>query len=209
LAHTHFAAGNLEEAESFFQQAEQIWTTNDPGQSTLTSFWSARYTELLLDLGKIDEVQSRGSKALKRSSETQGLALDVAFDYLCMSFSSLAQKNYSEAGEHLQITLDLLREAGRIDDIPMVLIPRAKLSRETSSFKAARRDLDTTLRMATRAEMRLFECDAHLEYARLAIAEGKPDAALPHFQSAEALVAACGYHRRDGEVAELRGKLGL
>jgi hypothetical protein len=57
--------------------------------------------------------------------------------------------------------------------------------------------------------MRLFECDAHLEYARLAIAEGKPDSALPHFKSAEQLVAACGYHRRDGELADLRDKLGL
>ena len=39
------------------------------------------------------------------------------------------------------------------------------------------------MRLAKRCGMRLHECDAHLEYARLALAEGKPDAALPHFQS--------------------------
>ena len=57
--------------------------------------------------------------------------------------------------------------------------------------------------------MRLHECDAHLEYARLALAEGNPDAALPHFQSADALVTECGYHRRDPELLDLKEKLGL
>ncbi len=65
------------------------------------------------------------------------------------------------------------------------------------------------MRIATRSGMRLHECDAHLEYARLALAEGRPDAARVNLKSAEALVSECGYHRRDGEVAELKEELGL
>ena len=52
-----------------------------------------------------------------------------------------------------------------------------------------------------------FQCDAHLGYARLALAEGTPDAGRVHLESAKALVSACGYHRRDGEVEELEEAL--
>ena len=45
-------------------------------------------------------------------------------------------------------------------------------------------------------KMKLFLCDAHLEYAR------------PHLEAAAALVDECGYHRRDREVAELRQQIG-
>jgi hypothetical protein len=65
------------------------------------------------------------------------------------------------------------------------------------------------MRLAKRCGLRLFECDAHLESACLEIKQGQPDAARAHVKSAGALVSACGYHRRDGEVAELKEELGL
>ena len=64
--------------------------------------------------------------------------------------------------------------------------------------------------MAERGGMRLFQCDAHLGYARLALAEGGSQAdARASLDKAEALVRETGYHRRDGEVAELEKALGL
>ena len=64
--------------------------------------------------------------------------------------------------------------------------------------------------MAERGGMRLHQCDAHLGYARLALAEGGSQAdARAHLQSAKELIQACGYHRRDGEVEALEEKLGL
>lgn len=70
-----------------------------------------------------------------------------------------------------------------------------------------RGDLAETMRLATRCGMQLFECEAHLEYTRLALAENKPDDALPHLRSAEGLVDACGYHRRETDIADLKEKL--
>jgi hypothetical protein len=65
------------------------------------------------------------------------------------------------------------------------------------------------MRIATRSGMRLFECDAHLGYARLILAEGGSRAdARAALDKAETLVRETGYHRRDGDVAELREKLG-
>lgn len=66
---------------------------------------------------------------------------------------------------------------------------------------------DEAMRIATRSGMRLFKCDAHLEYARLAIKQGQPDTARKHVESAASLVSECGYHRRDGEVEALRKEL--
>jgi hypothetical protein len=104
--------------------------------------------------------------------------------------------------------VDGLREAGQLWMLPYGLLARAAFFREVGEYEKSRRDLDEVMRIAKRCGMRLFECDAHLEYARLTLSEGNPNAALPHFQSAEALVIECGYHRRDPEIAELREKLG-
>jgi hypothetical protein len=55
--------------------------------------------------------------------------------------------------------------------------------------------------------MRLHQADCHLEYARLYLAQGKPDQARQHLATAKAMIEDMGYHRRDGEVAELEGAL--
>ncbi len=61
---------------------------------------------------------------------------------------------------------------------------------------------------AKRGEMRLFQCDAHLEYARLALAEGDRETAREHVAEARRLVEETGYGRRRPEVEELEGKVG-
>ena len=57
--------------------------------------------------------------------------------------------------------------------------------------------------------MRLHEADARLEEARLALAEGDRAAAGRALEIARRLVDACGYARREPEVAELAGVLDL
>jgi hypothetical protein len=77
------------------------------------------------------------------------------------------------------------------------------LFREISDFAAAGRDLDEAMRIAKRSEMRLFQCDAHLEYARLALAEGDKDQARGRVAEARRLVDETGYGRRRPEVEAL------
>ena len=62
------------------------------------------------------------------------------------------------------------------------------------------------MRIAKRSEMRLFQCDAHLEYARLALAEGDKEA-RGHVTEARRLVDETGYGRRRPEVEELEAQL--
>jgi hypothetical protein len=56
--------------------------------------------------------------------------------------------------------------------------------------------------------MRLHEADAHLEWTRLRLATGDREAARRHLDLARDLVRACGYGRRESEVAWLDGRLG-
>ncbi len=91
--------------------------------------------------------------------------------------------------------------------LPRGLLARAALFRETGDALAARRDLDEAMRIARRGEMRLFQCDAHLESARLALAQRDRENARKDLAAASDLVQATGYGRRKPEVAELEARL--
>ncbi len=55
----------------------------------------------------------------------------------------------------------------------------------------------------------LVNADCHLEWARLDLAQGDRDKAREHWATAKAMVERMGYHRRDGEVAEIAQQLGV
>jgi hypothetical protein len=57
--------------------------------------------------------------------------------------------------------------------------------------------------------MRLHECDAHLEWARLCRDQGDLDAARRHVARARVLVKETGYGRREREMGWLEGVLEL
>ena len=63
------------------------------------------------------------------------------------------------------------------------------------------------MRIVKRSEMRLHECDAHLEYARLALAEGAKEEAREQVAAARRLVEETGYGRRRPEVEELEAQV--
>lgn len=96
-----------------------------------------------------------------------------------------------------------LREAGQLDDLPRGLLARAHLRRLTGEVAAARRDLDEVREIAGRGGMRLHQTDLALEETRLALSTGDPAAAATALDTARALVAETGYHRRDPDIAGL------
>jgi hypothetical protein len=56
-------------------------------------------------------------------------------------------------------------------------------------------------------ERRLYLADCHLKSARLALATGDRDSARKAWETAKAMIEEMGYHRRDGELAELEARL--
>ncbi len=123
-----------------------------------------------------------------------------------------------------------LRASGQSDYVPRGLLARAAFRRAVGDWDGAARDLDEVEEIAEPGPMRLYLCDLALERARLALARREafaplnglvepspPPPALPdaaeaarlmeaarkELDAARKLIAECGYHRRDEELAEL------
>ncbi|MGI9418257.1 MAG: TIR domain-containing protein [Geminicoccaceae bacterium] len=208
LAHICHQAGEQEKAIALFDEAEVIQSSIDSQHPRLYSVAGYQYCDFLLSLGQAETVRKRAIYARDVWKESAWL-LDAALNELSLGRAALALQDRNVAGTKLNNALEGLREAGRIDYVPRGLLARAAFFRETEMYKESLKDLREAMRIAKRCGTRLHECDAHLEYARLALAEGNRDAALPHFKSADALVTACGYHRRDPEILDLKEKLGF
>ena len=185
----------------------------DPEFPRLYSLRGYRYCDLLLDLDRYAEVRERAVNTLEWNDCAANSLLDIALDHLSLGRAELLAYEADRSGDlaeasTLNQAVDGLRKAGTIDHIPRGLLARAAYFRVAEQYGRARRDLDEAMRIATRSGMRLFECDAHLEYARLELAQGDREAARSHLTRAEELVAATGYHRRDKDLAELKAALG-
>jgi hypothetical protein len=113
------------------------------------------------------------------------------------------------ATEHLDRAVIGLRRAGYEEFLSRGLMVRAALRRFRSDFTGAAVDLDEALEIAERGPMRLHECDAHLEWARLCRDQGDLAAALRHVARARVLVNETGYGRREREVRWLEETLAV
>ncbi|HKH44571.1 MAG TPA: toll/interleukin-1 receptor domain-containing protein [Thermoanaerobaculia bacterium] len=162
-------------------------------------------------------VLKRAQGALEYGESWYSLA-DVAFDHLALGRAHLAlalhglsgedrTSTLAQAAENLSQTVKGLRQAGTEDHLPCGLLARAALRRFRSDFPGAVADLTEALEIAERGPMRLYECDAHLEWARLCRDQGDLAAAREHVARARELVNETGYGRREREVGWLEGTL--
>jgi hypothetical protein len=130
----------------------------------------------------------------------------------------------------LEEAVDGLREAGANEFVVDGLRARAAFRRAIGDWNRAAHDLNEAKEIAEPGLMRLYLCDCALEGARLALARREafaplnglvepsppppvlpdPDAtaalteeARKELDVARKLIAECGYHRRDEELAEL------
>jgi tetratricopeptide (TPR) repeat protein len=199
-----YQAGEPARALELFEEAEALQADRQPGRPLLYSIPGYRYCGLLLAQGRTEEVGTRSTQSLEWARAAPlARILDEALAHLSLGRALLALGEWGEARERLDEAVDGLRKAGRIDYQARGLLARAALLRETRDFPAARRDLEEATRIARRSEMRLFQCDAHLEFARLALAAGDKDKVREHLAEARRLVEETGYGRRRPEVAEL------
>ena len=87
------------------------------------------------------------------------------------------------------------------------LLARAGLYRVQKDWEHAHRDLQEAMARAKRSGMALHQADAHLEYARLYLAQGQPEKARPHLATAKKMIADLGYGRRRQDVLDLEAQL--
>jgi len=216
LADALHQAGRLAEAEDLFRQAEEMQEEHQPQLLLLYSLRGFQYCDLLLDQGQVQEVRRRAGQTLEWAMQylqSGGSLLWIALDHLSLGRAHLLQAqqgetgDFSQAAAHLSQAVDGLRRAGTQHELPRGLLARAELRRITGALDRARADLEEALSIATRGGMRLHEADCHLESARLHLASGDQEAARESLAKAKAMIKDMGYHRRDGEVAELEEML--
>jgi tetratricopeptide (TPR) repeat protein/anti-sigma regulatory factor (Ser/Thr protein kinase) len=207
------ALGRLDEAGALFEDAERMQEKRQPNYPRLYSLPGFRYCDFLLDNGLEVKVLERTTKFFEWRNPRDSL-LDIALDHLaCGRANLLATKcgtggDLAQAAFQLQQAVDRLRYATVQEMLPYGLLARAALHTHTRAFDLARKDLSEALTLATRCGFRLHEADAHLGLARLSLAEGAPAAAREHLSLAHTLIETTGYHRRDGELAELTAACG-
>jgi tetratricopeptide (TPR) repeat protein len=213
LAEAYHQQGDFLAAQAIFHEVEKIQTEHTSDRLMLYAARGYRFCDLLISIGQSERARTEivgfyRSTNSKDASQNDDL-FSLAFKPLTLGLTALAAGHIEEADIQLNLAVEALRKANATDQMPRGFLARAKFFRSVEEYKRSRRDLDEVMRLSKRCGMRLFACDAHLEYARLALDNGKPDDALDHFNSASSLVDQCGYHRRDPEIKELRKKLGL
>ncbi|NJD52670.1 MAG: tetratricopeptide repeat protein [Candidatus Methanoperedens sp.] len=215
LANTLHQAGTLAEAETLFQEAEKIQKKDQPEYPLLYSLQGFQYCDLLLGRGKYKEVLSRAEQTLQWAKTGGGSLLSVALEHLSLGRVHLLQAlhegtgDLSKASEHLNQAVNWLHRAGTQHHIPRGLLARSKLYIAQKDFKKSRHDLDEAMTIAERGEMGLHKADCRLGYTRLYLALGEKKKAREEMAIAKEMIGKMGYHRRDGEVKELDGRLKL
>jgi tetratricopeptide (TPR) repeat protein len=163
------------------------------------------------------EVRVRAEQTL---SWTQERLLDIALDHLSLGRAHFGlaltaprpatpeeEAEAARAAEHLDRAVEGLRWAGTEHHLPRGLLARAAFRRLRGDLPAAEADLFEALEIAERGSMRLHECDAHLEWARLCRQRGDRDGLQRHVARARKLVEETGYGRRRREVEWLEKAL--
>ncbi len=212
LATCTHATGRFAEAGSLFEEAERIQAEREPKYPLLDSERGFRYCDFLLDMNHVVDVRERAAiTQIWAFSEMR--ILDIALDHVSLGRAHLVGVKRHKGGDlqeaisHIRQAVDGLRGAGYHQLVPLGLLARADLHIHTREFAKARRDLDEAITIATRCGFRLHECDAHLGYARLAIAEGNRAKAGEHLEKARRIVEETGYHRRDEELAAVETQI--
>lgn len=213
LATALHQAGRSSDAEAVFREAERMQQTRQPDFPLLFSSGGFRYSELLLDQGKYQEVHGRGLEVLKRAERSGASPLSIGLTQLTLgrALLRLAQEqraaDLTEATHYLERAVENLQRAGRQDFLPLGLLARMELRRVQGDLDRSQSDLDRGMTIATRGGMGLHQADCHLGYARLHLARGSKEAARESLGTAREMIERMGYHRRDREVEELGREL--
>ncbi len=205
-------AGKLLEAEIAFKDAETMEKSFDSNHQILYSTRGFYYCDLLLHLGKYQDVQIRAEQTLEWAKQVGDL-LSIGLDNLSLGTAYLLQfqtedsSAASQAANFLKCAVERLKEARTQHYLPLGLLARTTLARVVGQFDQARRDLAEAFTIAERGGMRLHLADCYLESARLSLATGDRDSARKAWEVAREMIKEMGYHRRDGEVAEIEAQL--
>jgi hypothetical protein len=187
------SAGQREQAERLFADAEWWQKGRMPAHPLLFSLWGYRYCDLLLAKGDYASTRRRVTQIISEWNKQEYDLLSQALDLLALGRAQLGvaleyvqrkplptivRDDTSDSHTRLGNAIDGLRAAGALEFIAHGLLARAAFCRSVSDWDGAARDLDEVEEIAEPGPMRLFLCDMALERARLAFARSEAFAPL-------------------------------
>ena len=203
-------AGDTKQALSHFEASGKIHTTENIDTPYLYSTWG--YYDLMIELGQSNHVfeMIKKQQKLLTNFETE---LTPAYGLLDLAHVLFSVKAFSAAANSVEKAVSVFQKSGVKNLLPLALLTRASLSRQTNNFVKAHQDLQEVYDIAHPSGMRLYLTDYHLEMARLLLKQWQQqlldDSAQAdiqnHIASAVKLIDETGYHRRDKEVEALIG----
>jgi hypothetical protein len=173
LADVTAHSGDATAALKLFEDAEQWQSKAQPGYPQLYSAGGFQYCDLLLDLGRVEEVNKRSLELVAWRLPADPI-LDIALDTLTGARAAAAISVLQKEDVVLPFfdqAISQLLKAASSDYIPCGYLERAAHLRRIGHFELAAADLNEVLDLARRGGMKLFLADYRLESARLALAQ--------------------------------------
>jgi ATP/maltotriose-dependent transcriptional regulator MalT len=224
-------AGKNKTAEKLFIEAENKQKKRQPEYPWLYSLRGFQFCDLLLSMGKYQEALERARTTIEWVKNLLSIALDnlsIGKALMLQSIQNISE-DFSKAENFLNLAVDGLRESGEQIWIASGLLKRSILYKTQKNYYQSWADLDEAKEIAEYGQMRLHLTDYHMEACRnikaqladtsdslsefeiiengttLQLTKEEMQARFQeHFKKAERLISETGYHRRDGELEELK-----
>lgn len=197
--------GLVDEAEELFERSINTELPDDTRERRFKVRQNYRLCEFLLDTNRASLAYQISETFLSGMSEKEPF-ISIG---LMMLVHSMASFRIDPVGQIKGVILQVddctvnLEKSGQQYLLPKPYLFRAKVHRLAGDYPSAKSDLNKSIEIAE-PSMRLHLADYHLESARLQIAMGDMELTKEHYEAAKKLIEETGYHRRDGELEDLR-----
>ncbi|MBN1341559.1 MAG: TIR domain-containing protein [Phycisphaerae bacterium] len=200
--------GRHEEARAWIHKADALQSKAQDADQLRNGLHETIWCEELSDEEEWDDVASKMEDVLQwlpvSNKRSRALVLST------LGLAKFFLGKWDEGRMNLDWGIHVYRETGRQDELPRVLLARARCRISTGAFESAREDLKESMEIALRFGMRLYEADVSLEYARLLLAERMPDrsAAQENLANVKRIIEETGYRRLSKELDRLTERAG-
>jgi tetratricopeptide (TPR) repeat protein len=176
LAYVLHYLGKFEDAEKEFLEANRIQRDEIGNPPYIYSIWAYRFSDLLIDLGRLKEARQLNGRALKvERSAGNHSAIDRGLNRISIARvrHRLRECSSNEAFRLLARGSGDLFASCRTDYLPIGHLAYAEFCRQHKWFGDAQKELAAALDIIRRCDLKLLHADWHLEAAALKLAAKK------------------------------------
>jgi tetratricopeptide (TPR) repeat protein len=194
-----YLLGKSKEAEENFERADEL--AMKISGYRLYSIWGVFYADFLISAQRIDEASDLTQQNLKIVTQLHGIN-DISRCHRVLSAICRIKKDYKEAEEHLNTSIEIAKDVGMPYLEIEALIEVAKLYLEKKDIKSAIDTAEQILNLCKRTGFKLYEPDAELILSK-AYLKKAPQKSKHYAESASQKAKEMGYKPVEKETLRL------